>query len=56
MNFNLLYHINEVIRAPLLGKAPSALTYEVTIAMAIVGWAITMFIYARFRRRIAFWL
>ena len=56
MNFNLLYHIIEVIRAPLLGNAPSLLTYEVTIAMAIIGWAITMFIYARFRRRIAFWL
>ncbi|HEX5865723.1 MAG TPA: ABC transporter permease, partial [Casimicrobiaceae bacterium] len=56
INMNFMYHIIEVMRAPMLGNAPSLLTYAVTIAGAIVGWVITFDLYARFRRRIPYWL
>jgi lipopolysaccharide transport system permease protein len=56
MAFNPLYHLINVIRAPLLGEAPSLLNYEAVLAIAVVGWAITFFIYARFRKRIAYWV
>lgn len=53
---NYVYHLVALIRFPLLGQAPELFTYGITIGGAAVGWAITFAIYARFRRRIAFWL
>ena len=56
IKFNLLYHIIDVIRAPMLGEIPSALSYEVDIALAVFGWTLAFWVFARFRRRIAYWL
>ena len=56
VNLNYLYHLIDLLRAPLLGGRPAALSYIVTIIGAIIGWVVTFTIYARFRRRIAFWL
>lgn len=54
--FNPLFHIIDVIRAPLLGHAPSVLTYGVNIGMAVIGWSFTLVVYARLRHRIAYWV
>ncbi len=56
IQLNPLLHLVEVMRAPLLGTAPSLLSYEVTIGGALLGWLITFELYARFRRRIPYWL
>lgn len=56
LNFNPFYHLVEIVRAPLLGQLPSRLNFEVSIALAIVGWVIAIGIYGRYKRRIAFWL
>jgi len=56
IDYNPLFHLIDVIRSPMLGHSPSLLSYAVVVAMAIIGWAVTIFIYARFRRRIPFWL
>jgi ABC-type polysaccharide/polyol phosphate export permease len=56
VDLNYLYHLVDILRSPLLGNKPALLSYVVIIVGAIVGWAITFMIYARFRRRIAFWL
>jgi ABC-type polysaccharide/polyol phosphate export permease len=56
VTLNYMYHLIEVMRAPMLGTMPAALSYQVTIAGALLGWLITFEIYARFRRRIAYWL
>ncbi|MGE5538015.1 MAG: ABC transporter permease [Gemmatimonas sp.] len=56
MNYNVLYHIIEVVRDPLLGQVPPMLSYNVDIGLAVVGWSVTLFLYARFRPRIAYWL
>jgi lipopolysaccharide transport system permease protein len=53
---NPFYHLIEIMRAPLLGKAPSLLTIAAVVAMAIVGWFLTYVLFARFRRRIPYWL
>jgi len=53
---NYIYHLVMLVRAPLLGEAPELYTYVITMVGAVVGWAITFAIYARFRRRIAYWL
>jgi ABC-type polysaccharide/polyol phosphate export permease len=56
VNFNFLYHFVDVLRAPLLGRAPSMWTYAMVLTCTIAGWVITMMIYSRFRRRLAYWL
>lgn len=56
MDFNPLYHVINIIRAPLLGEAPSQLNYEVSFGLAVMGWFITFLLYARFRKRIAYWV
>jgi ABC-type polysaccharide/polyol phosphate export permease len=54
--FNYVYHLVDVLRSPLLGRVPLGLSYLVVLAGGILGWAFTFAVYARFRRRIAFWL
>ena len=56
VDYNVLFHIINVVRTPLMGEVPSLLSYEVDLATAILGWGVTLFLYARFRRRIAYWL
>jgi lipopolysaccharide transport system permease protein len=53
---NPFYHLIEIVRAPLLGKMPSLLTVAAVIAMAVGGWYVTYLLFARFRRRIPYWL
>ncbi|HLW47014.1 MAG TPA: ABC transporter permease [bacterium] len=55
-NGNPLFHYVDVIRSPLLGKLPSRLTYEFVLLATVVGWAVTLWTYSRFRRRLAYWM
>ncbi|ARP88271.1 ABC transporter permease [Bordetella genomosp. 9] len=56
LDANPAYHLLEIVRAPLLGQMPSPENWAVSIALAMVGWTITLGFYGRFRRRIAYWL
>ncbi len=53
---NPFYHFLELIRAPLLGHAPSALTWAVVLGFTAVGWAAGFAFFQRFRSRIPYWL
>jgi len=55
-DFNPLYHYIEIVRDPLLGRPPSAMSWLVVILMTVIGWSITLFMFGRFRRRIPYWL
>jgi ABC-type polysaccharide/polyol phosphate export permease len=55
INFNPVFHLIELVRRPLLGEAPSGLSYLYTFVVTIVGMAFTYAVFNRFRRRIAFW-
>jgi ABC-type polysaccharide/polyol phosphate export permease len=55
VELNPLYHLIEIVRAPLLGQTPAALSYMVVFAITIFGWVLTFDIFRRFRKRIAFW-
>src|SRR6185437_14183157 len=52
--YNPLMHLIDVIRMPLLGQAPTLLNYTVVVVMALTGWSLAIFVFARFRRRIAY--
>lgn len=56
LNFNPVFHLMEIVRAPILGQAPTALNWEVSIIMAVVGWLFVILFHGRFKSRIAYWL
>jgi ABC-type polysaccharide/polyol phosphate export permease len=56
INFNPFYHFIQILRAPLLGTAPSAINWIVTGALAVIGWAFTFALFRRARPRIPYWL
>lgn len=51
---NPFYHLMEIVRAPLMNQVPSALNWEVSIGVAIVGWVITLMLFNRYKYRIAY--
>jgi len=53
---NPIFHFLEVVRAPLVGSASSVLSWTVVLGTTVVGFAITLAMFARFRSRIAYWL
>lgn len=53
---NFVYHIVDVIRAPLLGQAPASLSFLYLSASAVLGLAGTALFLRRFYDRIAYWL
>lgn len=55
VELNPLYHVLDVVRAPLIGQVPEAVSYAVVVAITIGGWSLAYAVFNRFRRRIAYW-
>ena len=53
---NPLFHAVELIRAPMLGQAPSLLSWYVMGAMAVFGWMATLIFLKYWRKQIPFWV
>lgn len=56
IDLNPLTYLMEVARAPFMNETPSLWAWSVSIALAVVGWAMTFALFARARARIAYWL
>lgn len=56
VTFNPFFYAVELVRAPLMGTAPSLLSWVVVLAVTFVGAAIAIAMYGRYRRRIAYWI
>ncbi|MBC8718491.1 ABC transporter permease [Ochrobactrum sp. Marseille-Q0166] len=56
IEWNPVYHLIELIRAPLLGNSPTALDWAVCVAAAFFGWALAIVFFGRYRSRVAYWL
>ncbi len=54
--YNPFTYFVELIRAPLLGQVPPALTWLLALAVTAVGWLVTWLFFVRFRSRVAYWL
>ena len=54
--YNPFTYFVELIRAPLLGQVPPALTWVLALAVTAVGCVVTWLFFVRFRRRVAYWL
>lgn len=55
VELNPLYHMIDIVRAPLIGQVPEIQSYEVAVLVAVVGWFITYLAFSRFRRRLPYW-
>ncbi|WP_244149922.1 ABC transporter permease [Xanthomonas sacchari] len=56
LDFNPLYHLLELVRAPLLGNEASNADWGVSLGLMVVGWLLALAFYNRYKRRIAYWL
>jgi lipopolysaccharide transport system permease protein len=53
---NPMYHLIELVRAPLLGTAPAQLSWIVAVGMAVAGWIVALALFNRVSRSIVYWL
>jgi len=56
INFNPFYHFIELLRAPMLDTTPSAVTWAAVLGITAGGWLLTVLVFWRYRRRIAYWV
>ena len=56
LDLNPFYHLLEIVRAPLLGQAPSDLNWMVSLCLGVIGWIVALVFYGRYKCRIAYWL
>jgi ABC-type polysaccharide/polyol phosphate export permease len=56
VQFNPLFHLLEIVRAPLLGTAPHLMSWAVAAGLAVVGCLGTALLYRRAYARIAYWV
>lgn len=53
---NPIFHLMEVVRRPLLGEAPTLLSWLVVLCLSVVGWAIAFESFKRTHKEIVLWL
>jgi ABC-2 type transport system permease protein/lipopolysaccharide transport system permease protein len=53
---NPFYYMVELVRMPLLGQMPTARMWIVSIAMSCIGALVGILFFARYRRRVAYWV
>ena len=54
--WNPLFHFLEIVRRPLLGESPPALSWMAALFVTGAGLAITLAFFSRYRARIAYWV
>ena len=55
-DINPIYHLIELVRAPLLGNVPSAGNYLAVFLLTLINVAIGGVFFVRFRSRLAYWI
>jgi ABC-type polysaccharide/polyol phosphate export permease len=56
ITLNPVYHLIEVVRAPLLGRIPALETWAAVSGMAVAGLVVAFLLYRRAYPRIAYWV
>lgn len=55
-DLNPFYHLIEIVRQPLLGEAPSELSWLYCTVVAVASMLLGVYFYAHYRHRVAFWV
>lgn len=53
---NPLFHLIEIVRAPILGESIGNSTYIYLAVMMVVGWAVAYFTYRRYAKYVPLWV
>lgn len=53
---NPLFHLVEVVRAPILGEPVEHVTYIYLAAMTLIGWLVAFLVYRRYARFVPLWV
>lgn len=56
LDLNPFYHLVEILRAPLLGHAPSVENWIAAVLITVVGWGIALWFFSAYRWRLAYWV
>jgi homopolymeric O-antigen transport system permease protein len=56
LDWNPLYYFLEIVRSPLLGQSFSPKLWVGVVIITVVGYAVTMALFSRFRARIPYWV
>jgi lipopolysaccharide transport system permease protein len=56
IEWNPFYHFIELVRAPLLGHAPTLMNWLLPICLMFAGWTFAVVFYGKYRWRVAYWL
>ena len=56
VRFNPAFHMIDVVRAPLLGKAPEMTSIVIVVAMAVLGWVLASILFRRYARFVPLWV
>ena len=56
LDFNPFYHLLEIVRAPMLGYAPSLEHWAAALVVTVFGWLAALFFYTVYRWRIVYWV
>ena len=55
-DWNPVHHLLEIVRGPIIAGSVSAVSWAVSVGVAVVGLALAVSLLARYRSRIAYWL
>jgi len=55
-DWNPIFHLIELVRAPILGNPVPASSWLFAMAVTTLGWFIAIAFFARYRARIAYWM
>ncbi|RZQ62029.1 ABC transporter permease [Amycolatopsis suaedae] len=56
IQFNPIYHLVQVVRAPLLGQHISPVSWIAVVGMAVVGWGLALIAMRNYRARVSYWV
>lgn len=56
ISMNPAYHAIEIIRAPILGQVPGYDSWLFSVGLGVAGWASTIWVLGRLKRRVVYWL
>lgn len=56
VDWNPLGYLLGVVREPLIGQVPNAMTWGVAVGMAAIGWPLALLLTGRYLKRIPYWV
>jgi len=56
LGLNPLYHWIQIVRLPILGQWPTLENWVLSLAIAGIGWALTLLVYNKYKNMIAYWV